>query len=151
MGIPVYVICCFSLVDLIFLSVWLVYILVCCSSSGLSCLGLSYWIWVTVSFPMLRKFSTILFLNIFSGPKPSGTPIMQTLVHLMLSQRSLKLSSFHYLFFFLYSILWQWFPWLSSSSLIRSFASFFSAIDSTFFISVTVFIDSCSLYFLALY
>ena len=150
MGIPVYVTCCFSLVDLIFLSVWLVYILVCCLSLGLSCPGLSYWIWVTVSFPMLRKFSTILSLNIFSGPKPSGTPIMQTLVHLMLSQRSLNLSSFHY-FFFLNFVLWQWFPWLSSSLLIHSFASFFSAIDSTFFISVTVFIDSCSLYFLALY
>ena len=102
MGIPMYVICCFSLVDLIFLSVWLVYSLVCCSSLGLSCLGLSYWIWVTVSFPMLRKFSTIISLNIFPGPKPFGTPVMQTLGHLLLSQSSLKLSSFHYLFF-LYS------------------------------------------------
>ena len=102
MGIPMYVICCFSLVDLIFLSVWLVYILVCGFSLGLACLGLSYWIWVTVSFPMLRKFSTIISLNIFPGPKPFGTPVMQTLGHLLLSQRSLKLSSFHYLFF-LYS------------------------------------------------
>ena len=108
MGIPMYVICCFSLVDLIFLSVWLVYILVCGFSLGLACLGLSYWIWVTVSFPMLRKFSTIISLNIFPGPKPFGTPVMQTLGHLLLSQRSLKLSSFHYLFFFI--LLWQWFP-----------------------------------------
>ena len=56
------------------------------------------WTWVNASFPMWGKFSTILSSNIFSGPfslsSPFGTPIMCMLVHLTLSQRSLKLSSF---------------------------------------------------------
>ena len=54
----------------------------------------------------LFKYLLSSFLSLFS---PSGTPIMWMLVRLMLSQRSLKLSSF-FSFFFLYSVLWQWFP-----------------------------------------
>ena len=60
--------------------------------------------WVTVFFPMLEKFSAVISSNIFSGPfssSSSQTTIMQMLVHLTLSQRSLKL--FSYLF-----ILWEW-------------------------------------------
>ena len=62
-----------------------------------------------VSFSMLGKFSAIIFSNIFSGSlylsSPLGTPIMQMLVHSLLSQRSLGLSSFFFSFFFLYSVL----------------------------------------------
>ena len=51
--------------------------------------------WLTISFPMLGKFSAIISSNIFSGPFsfyfPSGTPKMQMFIHLMLSQRSLGL------------------------------------------------------------
>ena len=38
------------------------------------------WTWMSISFPMLGKFSTIISSNIFSGPfsfsSPSGTLIM---------------------------------------------------------------------------
>ena len=51
-----------------FLSVWSLCILVC-SSFGLSFLGDSASrIWLTISFPMLGKFSAITSSNIFSGP-----------------------------------------------------------------------------------
>ena len=70
------------------------------------------WIWLTISFPVFGMFSAIISSNIFSGPfscySPSGTPIMQMLVHLMFFQRSLRLSSF-LLFFLLYPVLQQWF------------------------------------------
>ena len=62
------------------------------------------WTWLTVSFPMFRHFSAIISSNIFLGPfslsAPSQTPIMQMLMHLMLSQRSLRL-----FLFILFSIL----------------------------------------------
>ena len=68
------------------------------------------WTWVTVSFPMLGKFSAIISSNVFSGPfslsSPSGNPLMRMLVCSVLSQRFLRLSSFFYSFF-LYSVLWQ--------------------------------------------
>ena len=55
---------------------------------------------------MLGKFSGIMSSNIFSGPfslpSPSGTPEMQMLVHLMLSQMSHKLYSFFYYYSFFY-------------------------------------------------
>ena len=64
------------------------------------------WTWVAISFPMVGKFSTIIPLNIFSGPlslsSPSGTPIMRMLLRLMLSQRSLRLSSFLFILFSLF-------------------------------------------------
>ena len=113
MGVPLYAICYFSLVafnilslSLIFvslittwLSVFLGFIL-----PGTLCAS---WTWLTISFPMLGKFSAIILSNIFLGPfslsSPSGNPTMQILVCLILSQRSLRLFSF----FFLYSVPWQ--------------------------------------------
>ena len=47
------------------------------------------WTWLTISFPILGKFSTIISSNIFSIPlffsSSSGTPIIWLLVRLMLS------------------------------------------------------------------
>ena len=71
------------------------------------------WTWMTISFPMLGKFSTIMSSNIFSDPfffSSSGTPTIQMLVHLVLSQRSLRLSSILFIHFFFYSAPQQLFP-----------------------------------------
>ena len=67
------------------------------------------WTWLTISFPMFGKFSAIISSNIFSGPfslYSSGNPIIQMLLCLMLSQRSLRLSSFLFILF-LYFVLWH--------------------------------------------
>ena len=76
-----------------------------CFSLGLSCLGLcASWPWLTVSFPMLGKFSAIISSNIFLSSfslSSAGTPIMQMLVCLMLSQRTLRLCSFFSSFYIL--------------------------------------------------
>ena len=72
----------------------------------------SSWTWMSVSLPRLGKFSAIMSSNMFSAPPflsfLSETPIMQVLVCLILSQRSLKLSSFLFIFFLL-SVQHQWF------------------------------------------
>ena len=72
------------------------------------------WTWVTISFPMLGKFLTRISSSIFSDPffwsSSSGTTITRMLVHLILSQRSLRLSSFFLFFFILSSALLQLFP-----------------------------------------
>ena len=55
------------------------------------------WTWVAISFPILGKFSTAISSSIFSWPFflfSSGTPMIQMLWLLTLSQRSLRLSSF---------------------------------------------------------
>ena len=61
----------------------------------------------------LGKFLTIIYSNIFSVPfsfsSSSGTPIIQMFVCLMLSQRSLRLSSILFILF-LYSAPQQLFP-----------------------------------------
>ena len=55
------------------------------------------WTWVIISCPILGKISTIIS-SIFSWSfflsSSSGTPMIQMLGHLTLSQRSLRLSSF---------------------------------------------------------
>ena len=59
-----------------------------------------------ISFSMLGKFSTIISSKIFSYPfifsSSSGSPIIQILVHLMWSQRSLRLSSALFILFTLF-------------------------------------------------
>ena len=76
---------------------------------------------------MLGKFSAIISLNIFSVPFflsfPYGTPIIQTLVHLTLSQSSLRLFSVLFNLFSLFCSASVISTSLSSASLIRSSAS----------------------------
>ena len=76
------------------------------------------WTWLAISFSILGKFSTIISSKISSYPfffsSSSGTPIIWMLVHLKLSQRSLRLSSevseTFFSFFLLYSALQKLFP-----------------------------------------
>ena len=110
-----YAICYFSLVTFNILSLSLIFVSLI---TMWLCVFLRFilpgtfcasWIELTTSFPMFGKFSSIFSLNIFSGPfslsSPSGTPIIQMLVHLMLSQRSLRLSFLFILFFFFFPAL----------------------------------------------
>ena len=80
-----------------------------------------------ISFAMLGKFSTIISSKIFSYPfifySSSGTPIIQMLVCLILSQRSLRISSVLFILFTLYCSSEVISTILSSSSLIHSSAS----------------------------
>ena len=85
------------------------------------------WTPLTISFPMLVKFLTIISSNIFSNPfffsSFSGTPKIQMLFHLMLSQKSLRLSSILFILFSLFCSLAVISTILSYSSLICSSAS----------------------------
>ena len=120
MGIPLYVICCFSLAAFNIFSLTLIFFSLINMCRGMFLLGFilyatlcTSWTWVTISFPMLRTSLTIISSNIFSGPfsfsSSSGTCFSQMLVLLMLSQRSLRLFSFLFILFF-YSSLWHLFP-----------------------------------------
>ena len=85
------------------------------------------WTWVIISFPILGKFSTIISSSIFSWSfflsSSSGTPMIQMLWRLILSWRSLRLSSFLFIrfSFFLFDSFIS--TILSSTSLILSSVS----------------------------
>ena len=114
MRFPLYITYCFSLAAFNILSLCLV-----CVSWISMCLGVfllgfilygtlcASWTWLTISFSELWKFSTIISSKIFSYPffsssSSSGTPIIQILVHLILSQRSPRLSSALFILFTLF-------------------------------------------------
>ena len=116
MGIPLCVICCFSFAAFNIYSLCLIFITVINMCLGVFCLGFILfgtlwvsWNWVAISFSILGKFSTIISLSIFSWPffLPSspGTPMIQMLRHLTLSQRSLRLPSFLIILFLFSSLL----------------------------------------------
>ena len=76
------------------------------------------WTWVIISFPILGTFSTIISSSIFSWSfflsSSSGTPMIQMLGSLTLSQRSLRLSSFllkeiHFNSFFFFPLCFIYF------------------------------------------
>ena len=109
---PLYVTSCFSFAAFNILSLCLVFVSLCLGMFPHSYTGFilyrtlgTSWTWLTISFSMLGKFSTIISSKIFSYSlffsSSSGTPIIQILVHLILAQRSLRLSSvlFHYFCF----------------------------------------------------
>ena len=116
MGVPLYVICCFSLVAFNILSLTLIFVSLITVCLGVFPLGFilpetlcASWTWLTISFPMFGKFSSIITLNVFSGPfslsSPSGTPIMPNVgVFNVVSEVS---QTVFFSFFFLYSVLWQ--------------------------------------------
>ena len=94
MGVPLYVICHYSLFAFNNFSLSLIFVNLLTMCLGIFLLWFilpgtlcTSWTWVAISFPMLGKFSTIISSNIFSGPfslsSPSGTRIMRMLLHLM--------------------------------------------------------------------
>ena len=105
MGIPLCVICCFSLAAFNICSLCLIFVNLINMCLGVFHLGFILfgilwvsWTWVIISFPSLGKFSTIISSSIFSWSfflsSSSGTPMIRMLGGLTLSQRSLRLSSF---------------------------------------------------------
>ena len=112
--------CWFSLAAFNILSLCLVFVSLIIMCLGVFLFGFilyrtlcASWTWLTISFSMLGKFSTIISSKNFSYPffffSSSGTPIIQMLVCLILSQRSLRLSSVLFILL-LYSVLWKLFP-----------------------------------------
>ena len=112
MGIPLCVICCFSLAAFTICSLCLIFVNLINMCLGVFHLGFILfrtlwvsWTWVAIYFPILGKFSTIFSSSIFSWPfflsSSSGIPMIRILVCLPLSQRSLRsFSYFNYFFFF---------------------------------------------------
>ena len=131
MGFPLYVMCCFSLATFNILSLFLVFVSLISMCLGMFLLGFilygtlcTYWTWLIISFSMLGKFSTIISSKLFSYPfffsYSSGTPIIWMLVCLILSQRSLRLSSVLFILFTLFCSSEVISTILCSNSLIRS-------------------------------
>ena len=120
MEFPLCVTCCFCLAAFNILSLCLVFFSFISMCLGVFLLGFilygtlcASWTWLTISFSMLGKFSTIISSKNFSCPffffSYSGTPIIQMLVHLILSQRYLRLSPVLFILL-LYSALQKLFP-----------------------------------------
>ena len=129
MEFPLYVTYCFSLAAFNILSLCLVFV-----SLFSMCLGVFHlefilngtlcasWTWLTISLSMLGEFSTIMSSKIFSYlfffSCSSGIPIIQMLVCLIWSQRSLRLSSVLFILFTLFCHSKKFPTILSSNSLI---------------------------------
>ena len=105
MGIPLCVICCFSLAAFNICSLCFIFVNLINMCLGVFRLGFILfgtlwvsWTWVIISFPSLGKFSTIISSSIFSWSfflsSSSGIPMIQMLGRLILSSRTLGLSSF---------------------------------------------------------
>ena len=159
MGCPLYVTCHFSLaafniLSLCFFSVSLTgfYLVLFLLRFILYRTLCASWTWLTLSFSMLVKFSTIISSKIISYPfffSSSGTPIIQVLVHMILSQKSRKLSSVLFILFTLFCSSEVISTILSSNSLIRSSASDTLLLipSRVFLISVIVLFVSVCLFF----
>ena len=108
MGIPLCVICCFSLAAFNICSLCLIFVNLTNMCLGVFRLGFFlFGTCVTISFRILGKFSTIMPLSSFFLSPSSETPMIQMLGHFTLSQRSLRLSSF---LLILFSSLLHLFP-----------------------------------------
>ena len=158
MRFPLYVTCCFSLAAFNILSWGLVLVSLISMCLGVFLLGFILYgtlvlLDLTISFSTLGTVSTIISSKIFPYPfffpSSSGTPIIQRLVCLILSQRSLRLSSVLFILFTLVCSSEVISTILSSSSLSRSFASDIVLLipSRVFLISVIVLFVSVWLFF----
>ena len=139
-GVPLYVICWFSLVAFNIFPLSLIFVSLINMCLGMFLLGCmlygtlcSSWTWVSVCFPMLGKFSAYSLFNYFLGPFvsfPSETPIMWMLVCLMLSQRFLRLSSFLFIVFSLFCSMAVISNHLSFRALYSFLCLMYSSVDS---------------------
>ena len=114
-------ICCFSLAAFHICSLCLIFVNLINICLGVFCLEFILfgtvwvsWTWITISFPILGKFSIIITSSIFSWSlfsSSSGTPIVWMLGCLTLFWRSLRLSSFLFILFLFFSSLLNSFLW----------------------------------------
>ena len=154
-----YVIYCFSLVAFNIFSLYLIFVTWITMCLSVFLLGLIVYKPLhsldlgNVFFPMLRKFSAIISSDIFSSPfspySLSRTLLKLILMCLIVSQRSLQLSS---LLFILFSLFWSVAvisTTLSSSTVINSSASLIllSTPSSVFFFFLAI-LQLWSLFFL---
>ena len=120
MGIPLCVICCFSLAVFNVCSLCLIFVNLINMCLGVFCLGFILfgtlwvsWTWVAISFPILGKFSVIISSSNFSWSfflsYSSGSPMIRMLVHFTLSQSSLRLFSFLLILFFFFPLCFIYF------------------------------------------
>ena len=133
MGFPLYVTCCFSLAAFNILSLYLVFVSLISMCLGMFLLGLILYgilyLLDWIDYFLFRAgeiFSYILFKKNLSCPfffYSSETPIIRILVHLIFSQRSLRLSPVLFILFTLFCSSEVISTILSSSSLICSSAS----------------------------
>ena len=118
MGIPLCVICYFSLAAFNSCSLCLIFVNLINMCLGVFHFGFILfgtlwvsWTWVAISFPILGKFSAIISLSNFSWPfflsSSSGTPMIRILGCFTFSQRYLRLSLF---LLILFSSLLHLFP-----------------------------------------
>nr|KAF6416284.1 hypothetical protein HJG59_009535 [Molossus molossus] len=109
------------------------------------------WTCMSVSFTKLGKFSAIIVSNRFSiscsHSSPSGTPKMQMLARLKLSQRLLTLSSFFWILFYFCCSDWAFFASLYSKFMVcfLALSTLLLNLCKLFFISVNAsFISDCA-------
>ena len=164
MGLPLYVTCCFSLAAFNILSLCLVFVSLimyvsrCVSPwiypawDSLCLLDLiNYFLFHVEEILNYNLFKIFSYLFFFSSP--SGTPIISPIVwmpvHLILSQRSLRLSSALFILFTLFCSSEVISTILSSSLLVSSSVSDILLLISSrvFLISVMVFFVSVCLFF----
>ena len=163
MRFPLYVVCCFPLVVFNIFSLYLTFVsltnmYLCVFLLGFILYGTlcTSWTLVTISFPMLGKFSIMISSNIFQSLSFflfSRTPVIWMLACLMLSHISLKLFSFLFILFALFCSAAQISTIVSSGSLIHSSASVILLLTpySIFFhFSCYSFLFVCSLVLLGL-
>ena len=100
-GIPLCVICCFSLYAFYICSLCLIFVNLNNMSLGVFCLGFILfgalwvsWTWVIISFPILGTFSTIISSSIFSWSfflsSSSGIPMTRMLGRLTEVSRGIQ-------------------------------------------------------------
>jgi len=133
MGIPLCVVCCFSLAAFNIYSLCLIFVNLINMCLGVFHLGFILfgtlwvsWTWVIISVPILGSFQLlspqVFFSWSFFLSSSSGTPMIQMLVCLTLSLRSLRLSLFLLIHFSLFLSDSFISTILSSNSLILSSA-----------------------------
>ena len=154
MGFPLYFTCCFSLAAFNVLSLCLVFVSLISLCLGLFILGFilygtlcASWIWLAIFFSMLGKFSTIIYSRIFSYTftfSSSETPIIQMLVCLIWTQKSLRLSSALFILFTFF-----WFQKLFPPFHLLAHWFFSSVSDTLLLISSRVFLISVIVLFVS--
>ena len=161
MGVPLYITCCFFLSAFNILSLSLCFAVLIIVCLGVVLFGLILLCFLDLDVCFLSQVRDVFSYCVFrcvlchflAFVSPSGTPLMQMLVCLMLFQRSFKLSSFVFILFFVcFSLQLQWFLLLCPLARwsIPLYHLIYCCFLVVYFLVSEFFISDSSLYFLSL-